>query len=57
MQGGRHQFFAPKAIVEPHVDGAWRTILDRLAYCYANGPLDRDDLPKHLWYDVGPEIL
>ncbi len=20
-----------------------------IAYSYANGPLDRDDLPKHLW--------
>ncbi len=43
--------------IRKYFDGAWRTVLDRLEYSYANGPLDWDKLPRHLWYDVGPEDL
>jgi uncharacterized protein YndB with AHSA1/START domain len=33
-----------------YFEGAWETILKRLEYRHANGPLDWDNLPDHLWY-------
>lgn len=43
--------------IRKYFDGGWRTVLDRLEYSYAHGPLDWNNLPKELWYAVGPDDL
>ena len=41
--------------IRKYFDGAWPVVLDRLAYSYANGPIDWDDVPAHLLYDGRPD--
>lgn len=45
----------------PHIrkyfDGGWRTVLDRLEYSYAHGPIDWDHVPEGLLYSVDPDKL
>lgn len=43
--------------IRKYFDGGWRTIIDRLEFSYANGPIDWDNLPKHLRYEVGPDDI
>ncbi|MDX1406371.1 MAG: SRPBCC domain-containing protein [Woeseiaceae bacterium] len=43
--------------IRKYFDGAWRVILERLAYSYANGPIDWDNVPPHLYYSVGPDDI
>ena len=43
--------------IRKYFDGGWRTVLDRLEYSYAHGPVDWDNMPKELSYDVGPDDL
>lgn len=43
--------------IRKYFDGAWRVVLNRLDYSYANGPIDWDNVPQHLYYNVGPDDL
>lgn len=43
--------------IRKYFDGGWRTVLDRLEYSYANGPIDWDHVPEKLLYAVGPDDL